>query len=132
MSNARKKLAIAPFRPIQKKPCGECPFRRKGIAGWLGRATPESFVINVSMEIASPCHTSIDYEDPAWESKWRAGEIGALCRGALIYAANCGKIARNQAAVPRVDADDDLVFSDPHEFVDFHRSVAVRSWEIDE
>lgn len=45
-----------------KKPCSECPFRRKSPAGWLGPWDPREllFVIGRSM---FPCHRTVKPED---------------------------------------------------------------------
>lgn len=121
-----------PFRPFAPKPCKECPFRRKAAAGWLGKAPPETFINNINREIPSPCHSTIDYEDPDWHEKWEAGEIGNLCTGALIAASNMCKLARNQSNVPRVEPDYKNVFSNHREFIDHHRASPVQSWNDDD
>lgn len=120
--------ALKPFRPHAKTPCGECPFRRTAAPGWLGAAPPQMFVENIKQEQPSPCHMSIDYEDPSWEPQWDAGQIGKLCMGALILASNAGKLARNQRVLPRVPADREIVFSTLQEFVAYHEASPVKSW----
>ena len=65
------------YRPLSgTSPCGKCPFRRASLPGWLGRATPESFIVEISMERPLPCHPTIDYEDPAWLQRWNRQETG--------------------------------------------------------
>jgi hypothetical protein len=122
-------VTAAPFRPHADAPCGRCPFRRDSAAGWLGEAPPEEFVQLIQIEYPLPCHATLDYEDPRWRERWEAGEVGSLCRGALVMAANMRKLARNQSAQPRVPADCEAVFATPAEFVAHHRSSPVRSWE---
>ena len=120
--------APKPFRPHAETPCGECPFRRTAAAGWLGAAPPQMFVENIKQEQPSPCHTSIDYEDPSWSRQWEAGQIGKLCTGALILASNAGKLARDQRMLPRVPADREIVFSTLQEFAAYHEASPVKSW----
>jgi hypothetical protein len=121
--------AAGPFRPIPEKLCAECPYRRKSMAGWLGRNRPEAFTDAIFTETPQPCHLSLDYEDKRWKEKWEAGKTGKLCRGALVLAANMCKLARDQTAIPRVPPDRDEVFGHGREFIEHHGTAKVRSWE---
>lgn len=118
-----------PYREPCKRPCGECPFRREAMPGWLGAATPESFVIEISMERPLPCHSSIDYERRDWKQQWEAQRIGMICAGSLIFTANMAKLPRDRA-FPRMANDHKLVFSTPAQFITYHRDARVRSWEL--
>lgn len=97
--------------------------------GWLGEATPQSFIIEISYERPLPCHLSIDYSRASWAKDWKAGRIGSMCAGALIMASNMCKLPRDPN-FPRMPADRQLVFSSPQEFIDHHESAKVRSWEL--
>lgn len=120
----------AAYRPPSgARPCGQCPFRRAARAGWLGLATPQSFIVEISMERPLPCHPTIDYEDPSWLDDWTAQEVGRICAGSLIMAANMGKIPRDPA-FPRLPSDDDEVFGNHLEFIQHHEGAEVRSWEM--
>lgn len=119
------------YRPVCKKPCNDCPFRRNALPGWLGAATPQSFIIEISMERPLPCHQTIDYEKRDWLQKWAAQRIGNICAGSLIMSANMGKLPRDRN-FPRLPADKQLVFSRPDEFITYHESAPVRSWETDD
>jgi len=121
----------ASYRPACDKPCKECPFRRKAMPGWLGRGTPQSFVIEISLERPLPCHLTIDYEDKNWLKKWEGQRIGSICAGSLIMSANMAKLPRDPG-FPRMKSDHDLVFSSPHEFITHHENAQVRSWESDD
>ncbi len=114
--------------PSGDGPCGECPFRRRAPAGWLGANTPQALIAEISLERPLPCHPTIDYEDPAWLEKWTAQQIGRICAGSLIMAANMGKLARDRA-FPRLPADDHAVFKNHLEFIAHHEGADIRSWE---
>lgn len=118
-------------RPVCNKICNSCPFRRKAMPGWLGRAEPEGFIASILDEEPLPCHPTIDYEDPWWHGKWFSGMIGEMCRGALVFQANIAKLPRGPE-IPTVEPDTDAVFATPKEFIDHHRSAKVRSWEMDD
>jgi hypothetical protein len=121
----------APFRPYNKTPCKQCPFRKTAMAGWLGAAPPEMFIGNIMGEVPSPCHSSINYDkEKNWEEKWRAGKLGKLCTGALIMAANSAKQARDQRMLPVVPPDKETVFETPHAFLAHHNNAKVKSWKF--
>lgn len=42
------------------KPCNECPFRKKSIAGWLGPWDITSILFQSNSEAGLPCHKSYD------------------------------------------------------------------------
>lgn len=121
-----------------KKPCNDCPFRRDSIPGWCGDSEPEWFVESALADYTqyqdgsylAPCHQTVDYNDPDWESK--LGDAAA-CAGALIFAKNRCKSPRDpnrNAAVRSVDTDYETVFASPDEFIEHHRGPnSIRSWE---
>jgi hypothetical protein len=119
-------------KPCGTQPCKECPFRRTAAAGWLGEATPESFIVEISMERPLPCHPTIDYTDRDWLRKWNAqGEdTGNICAGSLIMSANMCKLPRDRN-FPRLPSDHKTVFSTHKEFIEYHNNAKVRSWESD-
>ncbi len=99
--------------------------------GWLGAGTPQSFIVEISLERPLPCHLSIDYEEPGWLERWNASEIGKICAGALILSRNMGKLPRDPK-FPRMPSDKVLVFSNHLEFIAHHEGAIVRSWETNE
>lgn len=118
------------YRPVcGKEPCSQCPFRRKALAGWLGEATPEEFIVAISMEQPLPCHPTIDYYDKNWLAKWEAQEIGNICAGSVILAANIAKIPHSPN-FPRLPPDRELVFATHQEFIDYHNNAPVKSWKL--
>lgn len=100
------------------------------MAGWLGAGSPESFVDCINRDVVLPCHQTIDYTDPAWKEQWTAQETGNTCAGALIMTANMCKQPRDPA-FPTMESDKDAVFSTPVEFIAFHRSGPLKSWDED-
>ena len=125
------RVIVTRYREPTKQPCSDCPFRRNAVAGWLGEAAPESFIVEISMERPLPCHQTIDYEDKDWLSKWNAGEIGSTCAGALIMSANMCKLPRDRA-FPRMEKDKTAVFPTHQAFLDHHNNAPVKSWAMDE
>jgi hypothetical protein len=120
---------MSTYRPVcGTEPCSKCPFRRRSPAGWLGEATPASFIVEISMERPLPCHPTIDYDDPEWLEKWGRQEIGKICAGSLILAANICKRPRDPR-FPRLPRDSEAVFSTHLEFIRHHEDADVRSWE---
>ncbi len=67
------------------KPCGDCPWRRRSVVGWLGGLTPEQWVLEAQSEAQIVCHTVV-------------GEPQPQCVGAAIYRANTCKSPRNKSA----------------------------------
>ncbi len=115
-------------KPCGAQPCGQCPFRRTSMPGWLGEGNPESFIVEISMERPLPCHPTIDYEDPHWFAQWEAQEVGSICAGSLIMAANMGKRPRDPK-FPKLPANKEIVFKSHLEFIDHHYATKNRSWE---
>jgi hypothetical protein len=98
------------------------------MAGWLGEATPESFIIEISMERPLPCHPTINYEDPKWLRKWNNQETGRICAGSLIMAANMCKKPRDPR-FPKLPRDTEAVFATHLEFLQHHNEASVKSWK---
>lgn len=127
--------AEVPKQPACSEPCNACPYRRKGMQGWLGASDPEGFMETTMADYPMPCHQTIDYEDPKWKEKWEAQSRNAiegkakLCAGALIFFANIGKVSRLRNR-PRLPADEELVFSSPAEFEAYHNAARVKSWKF--
>lgn len=96
--------------------------------GWLGAATPSSFILEISMERPLPCHLSIDYDNPRWLALWSAQKIGKICAGSLIMSANMGKLPRDRE-FPRKAGDKLTVFGNHKEFIEYHEGAASKSWE---
>lgn len=86
------------------KPCHDCPWRRKAIAGWLGPLSPEEWVQVAHGDGKVLCH--------ALE--------GPQCAGLAIYRANNHKLPRDPEALV-LDTDRETVFSGPAEFLEHHK-----------
>lgn len=94
-----------------RKPCGDCPFRRKAVAGWLGSMTAEEWLRAVHGEALIDCHTVVGSPQPQ-------------CAGSAIYRANVGKLPRDPRIV-RLRPDAKTVFATPKEFSEHHKSSPV-------
>ncbi len=97
-----------------RRPCKDCPWRRKSAAGWLGsEQTPEQWVQSAHDETYIECHV----------------HEGFQCAGSAIYRKNVCKSPRFPELLV-LPADHEAVFSNPSEFIAHHRSHGVVSSEI--
>ena len=123
-------------------PCNDCPFRRRSMQGWTGGAPPEGFVESALTDYAdynfgsgpqvAPCHKTIDYSDPDWQTT--QADDAAACAGSLIFARNNWKSPRDPeraAAVAKVERNTEDVFATREEFIAHHRGGEFKSWEED-
>lgn len=96
------------------RPCGECPFRRKAPAGWLGGGTVEDWHALLCFgDTAFVCHTA--------EKRGKRH----LCAGSAIHFRNSLKTPRDPAfaaMVMRFAKDAVTVFAWPHEFKAHHEA----------
>lgn len=86
------------------KPCGDCPFSRKALNGWLGGGTVDQWIMAAHGDHEMPCHTL----------------KGAHCAGAAIYRANVVKTPRFDTF--RLPKDKEAVFATPMEFKAHHEA----------
>ena len=117
---------------VRKDICGECPFRRKGWQGWMGKNTPTAFATAAMTDVSVACHLQVEQTlaRPAWE---KAEMNAPRCRGALTMMRNQCKIPRDlkmAELVRTVEADRDAVFSHSIEFIAHHEAAKVKSWEF--
>lgn len=108
-----------------KKPCNQCPFRRRSLPGYVGADTPEHFIATTLSDVAMPCHSTIDYEDPDWEDSLAADGSARHCAGAAILFANKFKLSRDRTR-PSLPADTKNVFKNEVEFLDHHSAAHKR------
>jgi len=97
-----------------KKPCDECPWRRKHLSGWLGGYEPSDFVLSVETSARVSCHKTLN-----------DGKKPALCAGALIFMRNSCKMPDDpclQAVRMEFEPDHENVFSHPVQFLEHHGS----------
>lgn len=82
-----------------KKPCTECPFKKKSLPGWLGEASgdPERFLAPMEYHI-TPCHLKVKW-DEAEERNLIVDGKDNPCIGALHFLANSCKLPRG-ARIP--------------------------------
>lgn len=91
------------------KPCGDCPWARTALNGWLGMMTPEAWLHEARSESAHDCHTL----------------SGAQCAGLAIYRANVCKSPRDKRVL-RLPVDRERVFATPGEFLAHHHAPLER------
>jgi hypothetical protein len=108
----------APLEPVlrHRRPCDECPWRRKAPAGHLGGYDPEEYVRSVQYDAPLACHKTFGPD----------GETDNLsfCAGALIFMRNSCKMPRDpdiRFARSQVEEDTENVFQWPHEFTQHHK-----------
>ena len=110
----------------QKKPCRECPFRKRAPAGWLGPWTPEDLIGQVMSEAGFACHMTVKEDGVS---------TGTLqCAGALICANKSAKGYRNPELAMDQNAlrghfDNEVMGA--HEFLEHHNNAKVKSWKLD-
>jgi hypothetical protein len=85
------------------RPCGDCPWRRDALPGWLGSLSARDWLAAAHGEATADCHTL----------------AGPQCAGLAIYRANVLKRPRNPAALT-LPADREAVFARPDEFLNHH------------
>ena len=86
-------------------PCGDCPWRRNSLNGWLGGYTKEEWITIAHSDSTIDCHT-----------------CDKQCAGIAIYRANVGKLPRDPQAI-RLPKDKENVFSSPMQFLEHHSKV---------
>ena len=102
------------------KPCRECPFRRKGLPGFLGGAPAEVFIGQAHGDFWLPCHLHSDYKDPDWKTDHSKPQ----CAGTAIYRANVCKSQKNESLLS-LPPDRAQVFSEPAEFIAYHKRITL-------
>ncbi len=110
-----------------KKPCNQCPFRLKAVAGWLGPWRPEEIVEHLPYG-EFPCHCTIKgpnmaSDDPRLKS----------CAGAAMFLNNQMQLSRAPNLMMHQQLLRDLpeaktVFASAKEFLDWHNASPVKSW----
>lgn len=85
------------------KPCGDCPWRRDALPGWLGNLTADDWLRAAHGESRIDCHTIAKMQ----------------CAGAAIYRRNVCKRMHDPKLLV-LDADRERVFSNPMEFKEYH------------
>lgn len=93
-----------PTTKQHKKPCHDCPWRRKAVKGWLGGVTVNDWLLDAHGEAKIDCHT----------------KLGPQCAGAAIYRANVLKSPRDKTLLV-LPEDKENVFASSKEFDDHHR-----------
>lgn len=98
------------------KPCEDCPFRRKSLAGWLGAATPADYCHMAHTDVLIECHCHTKDGKPV------------QCAGAAIYRANVAK--RVDPPGLRLPKDAKKVFTSPVEFLEHHSKKKLTTKQV--
>jgi len=113
-----KKPAKACVHKQHDRPCGQCPWRRTSLEGYLGASEPGEFLAQSDSGLRMPCHSTVDYENDNWKT---AVKTAPQCAGHAIFLSNRCKSAA--PGVLKLPADHETVFSWPHEFVEHHAGL---------
>jgi hypothetical protein len=92
------------------KPCSDCPWRRKSLAGWLGSMSVDEWLRAAHGESRIDCHAL----------------LGAQCAGAATYRTNVCKTPRDPALLV-LPANRARVFASPMEFERHHSGAPENS-----
>lgn len=84
-------------------PCGDCPWARNSLKGWLGGATIDEWLRAAGSDEKIMCHAI----------------IGPQCAGAAIFRRHICKSSRDPRVI-RLPADTKNVFSSREEFTKHH------------
>lgn len=106
----RTLVTWAEAQPVDTQPtkaCGDCPWRRDSLAGWLGEMSPEEWVKAALADGQIQCHALVGPDGPVH------------CAGAAIFRANLCKVPRDPDAL-RLPPDRKAVFAMPDEFRRHH------------
>ena len=85
------------------KPCGDCPWARTALAGWLGNMSVDEWLQAAHGEALIDCHTVSNQQ----------------CAGSAIYRANVCKLVRDPSIL-KLKPDRQLVFASRMEFRAHH------------
>ncbi len=106
MATRRKRLVscdeAVDVKKQHKKPCGDCPWARAALNGWLGGLTADEWLAEVRGDGVIDCHT----------------RRGAQCAGAAVFRSNICKLPLDPAI--RLPADRETVFASPAQFAEHH------------
>lgn len=92
-----------------RQPCGDCPFRRDSIPGWLGSHDDPKWWMRVAHgEGRMECHARKAPNDGSWH-----------CAGAAIFRANICKVPKD-SSILALPGDTKKVFSWDNEFEAHH------------
>lgn len=104
---------------VQPSPCGECPWRRISLPGWLGPFEAGEWVALAHSDEPIACHTTLGVQpDEDSQVVWLDPRI-RQCAGAATYRANVAKRPRTLGVITG-PVDRVKVFATPAEFKEHH------------
>ena len=111
------------YRPVVKKPCNGCPFRRRSLRGWLGAAAPERFINSILAQVGGHDERArAGVTDPLRFPLRLPVAIVVVVDRLVAGERHLGKVPRDRA-MPRMRPDKVEIFATHREFIDHHRSV---------
>lgn len=114
------KAEEAKVKKCVNEPCPECPFNRKVKPGTLGGSPVQVYAGQINGPFVLACHMHVNFDDPNWRAELNYTNT-PQCAGAAIFRANLGVSHRMPAALPRLPANHEQVFSTMSEFVEHHQ-----------
>ncbi len=111
--------------PHPTKPCGECPFRRKAPAGWIGgHGHPKEITDIVMSDQKFPCHTAVSALENEGADFETAVDAAPYCVGSLIMMNNSCKLSRNRfvSDLQKRIGKSVEVFSNAYKFIEHHEN----------
>lgn len=105
-------------------PCRGCPYGRATAPGALRGNDPGRFLGQAVGPFVMPCHQAAD------RVCWRENFTGPECAGAAMFRDLLGVAERLPVELRRMTGDPLVVFSDPVEYVAYHRACTMQeAWE---
>jgi len=117
------KIEPLQLKPPRGTPCGECPFRRTSMAGYLGPHRAKTFLMMALSDGHMPCH--LEHGDGRGQV-----EDAHQCSGRAIFMANSCKVPADDTLV-RLTVDRKTVLGNSVEFLEHHgqhRHIPERPW----
>lgn len=101
-----------PRKTQHKKPCGDCPWARAALKGWLGSMTPQEWLAVAHADALVQCHTVGNQQ----------------CAGLAIYRSNVCK--QVQEPILKLPVDRETVFATPMQFMEHHSGSPVSKGQV--
>ncbi len=115
----KRKLVVTEQVEVKKqhtRPCGDCPWRRDAVRGWLGGHKPMDWILSAIGDGIIHCHT-------------KKGDPHPQCAGAATFRTNVSKRPRDRSAL-LLPKDTKRVFGDPKEFIEYHSNHIGKIGEV--
>ncbi len=108
------------------RPCGECPFRRVSLAGWIGAHDEPTEITDIVMaDQKFPCHVAVTELENDGADFDTAVDAAPYCVGSIIMMNNTCKLSRNSfvADLQKRVGKSEKIFANAREFIEHHNSL---------